>query len=64
MNAAVQPLHGLSMRLSSLLLFAPQFSIRHQVQLLFYDPFSKVTHHWNWFDLTMLIPYFAVMIIL
>jgi len=23
-----------------------------------------VTHHWNWFDLTMLIPYFAVMIIL
>ena len=32
--------------------------------MLFYDPFSKVTHHWNWFDLTMLIPYFAVMIIL
>jgi cellulose synthase/poly-beta-1,6-N-acetylglucosamine synthase-like glycosyltransferase len=51
-------------RLPALLLFAPQFSVRHQVQMLFYDPFSTVTHHWNWFDLTMLIPYFAVMIIL
>jgi cellulose synthase/poly-beta-1,6-N-acetylglucosamine synthase-like glycosyltransferase len=64
LNAAAQPLHGLPVRLSALLLFAPQFSVRHQIQLLLNDPFSKVTHHWNWFDLTMLIPYFTVMIIL
>jgi cellulose synthase/poly-beta-1,6-N-acetylglucosamine synthase-like glycosyltransferase len=64
LNPAAGLLHGLPARLSALLLFAPQTSLRHQIQMLFYDPFSKVTHHWNWFDLTMLIPYFSVMIIL
>jgi cellulose synthase/poly-beta-1,6-N-acetylglucosamine synthase-like glycosyltransferase len=32
--------------------------------MLFTDPFSTVTYHWNWFDLVLLIPYFAVMIVL
>jgi len=64
MNSAAHLVNGLHMRLCTLLLFAPQFSMRHQVKRLFYDPFSMVTHHWNWFDLTMLIPYFSVMIIL
>jgi len=64
LNPVVGLMHGQPARLSALLLFAPQFSMRHQVQRLFYDPFSMVTHHWTWFDLTMLIPYFSVMIIL
>jgi cellulose synthase/poly-beta-1,6-N-acetylglucosamine synthase-like glycosyltransferase len=64
MNPAARLVQGLPLRFSSLLLFAPQLSIRHQIKMLFYDPFSTVTHHWNWFDLAMLIPYFAVMIIL
>jgi len=64
MNPAIRLMHVLPIRFSGLLLFAPQASIRHQIKMLFYDPFSTVTHHWNWFDLAMLIPYFAVMIIL
>ncbi len=32
--------------------------------MLFNDPFSTVHHYWNWFDAALLIPYFAVMIIL
>jgi cellulose synthase/poly-beta-1,6-N-acetylglucosamine synthase-like glycosyltransferase len=52
------------MRFTSLWLFAPQASLRHQLRTIFNDPFSTVTHHWNWFDLAMLIPYFAVMIVL
>jgi len=52
------------MRFSALWLFASQTSLRHQAKMLFYDPFSTVTHHWNWFDMAMLVPYFAVMIVL
>ena len=47
-----------------MLAFAPQNSLRHQVKMLFNDPFSTVHHYWNWFDAALLIPYFAVMIIL
>jgi cellulose synthase/poly-beta-1,6-N-acetylglucosamine synthase-like glycosyltransferase len=57
-------LYELPLRLSALLIYAPPASLRHQLKMLFNDPFSTVTHHWNWFDLAMLIPYFAVMIIL
>src|ERR1700756_6071122 len=46
------------------LAFAPQSPLRHQLKMLFTDPFSTVTYHWNWFDLVLLIPYFAVMIVL
>jgi cellulose synthase/poly-beta-1,6-N-acetylglucosamine synthase-like glycosyltransferase len=30
----------------------------------FSDPFSAVPYHWNWFDAAILLPYFAVMIVL
>ena len=52
------------MRLAAHLILAPQNGLRHQLKLIFNDPFSTVTHQWNWFDLTMLVPYFAVMIVL
>jgi cellulose synthase/poly-beta-1,6-N-acetylglucosamine synthase-like glycosyltransferase len=48
----------------SFLLFAPQNGLRHQLKMMFNDPFSSVTHQWNWFDTAMLFPYFAVMIVL
>ena len=32
--------------------------------MLFTDPFSTVTYHWNLFDALVLLPYFAVMIVL
>jgi cellulose synthase/poly-beta-1,6-N-acetylglucosamine synthase-like glycosyltransferase len=54
----------LPMRLDAYLAFAPQSPLRHQLKMLFTDPFSTVTYHWNWFDLALLIPYFAVMIVL
>ena len=50
--------------MAAYLAFASQNGMRHQLKMLFNDPFSTVTHHWNWFDLAMLIPYFAVMIVL
>ena len=54
----------LPIRMAAYLAFASQNGMRHQLKMLFNDPFSTVTHHWNWFDLAMLIPYFAVMIVL
>ena len=38
--------------------------MRHQIKMLFNDPFSTVHHYWNLFDAALLIPYFAVMIVL
>jgi len=54
---------GQAWRLTAQLLFAPG-AVRHQIKMLFYDPFSTVTHQWNWLDMAMLVPYFAVMIVL
>jgi cellulose synthase/poly-beta-1,6-N-acetylglucosamine synthase-like glycosyltransferase len=54
---------GPASRLAVQLVFAPS-AVRHQIKMLFYDPFSTVTHQWNWFDAAMLVPYFAVMIVL
>jgi cellulose synthase/poly-beta-1,6-N-acetylglucosamine synthase-like glycosyltransferase len=64
MNIAAGLLHALPSRLSAVMIFASQHALRHQVKMLFYDPFSTVTHQWNWFDMAMLVPYFAVMIVL
>jgi cellulose synthase/poly-beta-1,6-N-acetylglucosamine synthase-like glycosyltransferase len=44
--------------------FAPQNGFRHYIRTLLNDPFAKLPHPWNWFDACMLIPYFAVMIVL
>jgi cellulose synthase/poly-beta-1,6-N-acetylglucosamine synthase-like glycosyltransferase len=49
---------------AAFLAFAPQGSLRHQLKIVFSDPFSTVHYHWNLFDACMLIPYFAVMIVL
>jgi cellulose synthase/poly-beta-1,6-N-acetylglucosamine synthase-like glycosyltransferase len=54
----------LPMRLAGYLALTQQSPLRHQLKMLFTDPFSTVTYHWNWFDLVLLIPYFAVMIVL
>ena len=55
---------ALSQRAAVGLAFAPQSPLRHQIKMLFSDPFSTVVYHWNWFDLALLVPYFAVMIVL
>jgi cellulose synthase/poly-beta-1,6-N-acetylglucosamine synthase-like glycosyltransferase len=46
------------------LVFAPQNNLRHQLKAYFSDPFSSVTYHWNLVDASVLLPYFAVMIVL
>ncbi len=46
------------------LAFAPQTGLRHYLRTMLNDPFAKLPHPWNWFDAAMLLPYFAVMILL
>jgi len=55
---------GLPVQFASFLAGGPQNGLRHQLKILLTDPFSTVRHYWNWFDAALLIPYFAVMIVL
>ena len=54
----------LSLRAAAYLAFASQNSLRHYVNRMLNDPFARLPHPWNWFDAAVLLPYFAVMIIL
>ena len=53
------PLHS-----ADYLSFASQNGLRHYLKMQYADTTFKGLYHWNWFDLTLLIPYFSVMIIL
>ena len=55
---------GLPAHTALFLAGSQQNSLRHQVKALLTDPFATTRHYWNWFDLALLIPYFAVMIVL
>ncbi len=46
------------------LAFAPQGGLRHYLKMQYADQTFKGLYHWNLFDACMLIPYFAVMILL
>jgi cellulose synthase/poly-beta-1,6-N-acetylglucosamine synthase-like glycosyltransferase len=64
-NSAANLLSELPMRLSAFVVFAPQHGIIHDLKKIFYaDELSQVPYHLNWFDSAVLVPYFAVMIIL
>ena len=53
------------MPLAAYLAFAPHSSLLHTLKMQYADQQTfKGLYHWNWFDLTMLLPYFAVMIAL
>ncbi len=58
------PLVGLRRSWAAYLAFAPQNGLRHYLKTMLNDPFAKLPHPWNWFDAAMLLPYFAVMIVL
>jgi cellulose synthase/poly-beta-1,6-N-acetylglucosamine synthase-like glycosyltransferase len=64
LNSAPSLLDGLHTQLAALLAFAPQNSLRHYLKMQYADQTFKGLYHWNWFDALMLIPYFAVMIVL
>jgi cellulose synthase/poly-beta-1,6-N-acetylglucosamine synthase-like glycosyltransferase len=58
-------LRGLASEAAAQLGFAPQNGLRHYWKAMqATDQTFHGLYHWNWFDLAMLIPYFAVMIIL
>ena len=46
------------------LAFAPQNGLRHYLKMQYADQTFQGLYHWNPFDLALLLPYFAVMIIL
>ena len=64
LNVSASLLRGLQPHAMNLVLFAPQSSFRHYLKMQYADQTFKGLYHWNWFDLTLLMPYFAVMVIL
>jgi cellulose synthase/poly-beta-1,6-N-acetylglucosamine synthase-like glycosyltransferase len=62
--AAAGPLGGLIREISAFLAFAPQNTLRHYLKMQYADQTFKGLYHWNLFDACMLLPYFAVMILL
>ena len=58
-------LEGLPLRLAAHLAFAPQTGLRHYLKAVqVTDQTFKNLYHWNLFDAALLLPYFAVMIVL
>jgi cellulose synthase/poly-beta-1,6-N-acetylglucosamine synthase-like glycosyltransferase len=54
---------GLQHQVAAFLLFVPQNGLRHYLKAMQNtDQTFRGLYHWNWFDLALLIPYFAVMI--
>ena len=64
MNALACYAGGLPIRIGAWFAFAPQNGLRHYLKMQYADQTFKGLYHWNWFDLTLLMPYFAVMIVL
>ena len=58
-------LGGLSSHVPPILaIFQQQNSFKHYLKMQYADQTFRGLYHSNWFDLTLLIPYFAVMIVL
>ncbi len=51
-------------RAASSLALAPQNDLKHYLKMQYADQTFRGLYHWNWFDLLLLLPYFAVMIVL
>jgi cellulose synthase/poly-beta-1,6-N-acetylglucosamine synthase-like glycosyltransferase len=57
-------LGGLPSHVPAILAVQQQNSFKHYLKMQYADQTFRGLYHWNWFDLTLLIPYFAVMIVL
>jgi cellulose synthase/poly-beta-1,6-N-acetylglucosamine synthase-like glycosyltransferase len=55
---------ALHLQLPSFLAFASENGLKQYLKTQFADQTFKGLYHWNWFDASMLVPYFAVMILL
>jgi cellulose synthase/poly-beta-1,6-N-acetylglucosamine synthase-like glycosyltransferase len=53
-----------SAQVPALVAFASQNGLKHYLKMQYADQTFKGLYHWNWFDAAMLLPYFAVMIVL
>jgi cellulose synthase/poly-beta-1,6-N-acetylglucosamine synthase-like glycosyltransferase len=65
LNSAASVLSGLSLRMAAYMAFVPQTGLRHYLKAM--QNADKTFHglyHWNPFDLALLLPYFAVMLVL
>jgi cellulose synthase/poly-beta-1,6-N-acetylglucosamine synthase-like glycosyltransferase len=69
-SALLADLKLISSQLGGLSLHVPAFlaleqnSFKHYLKMQYADQTFRGLYHWNWFDLTLLVPYFAVMIVL
>src|SRR5208282_1955877 len=65
LNPIAGQLNALPLRMAALLAFAPQNGLLHYWKSMqSTDQTFKGLYHWNFFDAAVLLPYFAVMIIL
>jgi cellulose synthase/poly-beta-1,6-N-acetylglucosamine synthase-like glycosyltransferase len=64
MNSLANHLGGALAQRAALLVFGPQGGLRHYLKMQYADQTFKGLYHWNLFDASLLIPYFAVMIVL
>jgi cellulose synthase/poly-beta-1,6-N-acetylglucosamine synthase-like glycosyltransferase len=64
LTAFAGPLGGLLRGIAAFLAFAPQSGLRHYFKEQYADQTFKGLYHWNLFDASMLLPYFAVMVVL
>lgn len=55
---------GLAPQLVSSLAFIEQKGFKHYLKMQYADQTFKGLYQWNWFDLALLLPYFAVMVVL
>ncbi len=55
---------GAAVRLPDLLAVFADSGWKHYLKMQYTDQTFKGLYHWNWFDAAMLLPYFAVMIML
>src|ERR1700677_3312425 len=62
--AVVNPLGGLVRSVTAIFAFAEQSGFRHYLRMQYGDQTFKGLYHWNFFDASMLLPYFAVMLVL
>ena len=62
--AVVSPHGGQVRSAAAYLAFAPEGAFHHYLRMQYADQTFKGLYHWNFFDAAVLLPYFAVMIVL
>jgi cellulose synthase/poly-beta-1,6-N-acetylglucosamine synthase-like glycosyltransferase len=64
LNSVAARLGWLPLRGETLAAFWPQVALRQYIKMQYADQTFKGLYHWNLFDASILLPYFAVMIVL